>query len=696
MARHDDAPPHAPRAQIDALVATLNRYSHAYHALAEPIVPDATYDALYRELEALEAAHPDLIRSDSPTRRVGEPPIASLRPFVHDVPMLSLANAYEGADGDMSDLREFDARVRRELHKLGRPLDEPVVYAVEPKLDGLAVELIYARGELAGAGTRGDGAVGEDVTHNVRTIRSVPHRLRGDAPERVSVRGEVIYPLAGFQRMNEERARRGDKPFENPRNAAAGTLRQLDPSVALGRPLDFYAHSFGALEGATVPTSHLDQLGQFASWGLQINPENARVRGIEGVLDAIRALGERRAELPYEIDGAVVKVDDTRDQAALGFVARAPRWAIAFKYPATEVTTTLDGIDHQVGRSGVVTPVARLAPVRVGGVTVTNATLHNDEFVRSRDLRVGDTVIVKRAGDVIPRVEGRVADADHDARPVTVFPTACPVCGTPLERLETREPGEAKKIICPNPLGCTAQLRAGLRHYASRPAMDVEGLGEKIIDQLVDRGLVRRVSDLYRLDVDALAALDRMGAKSATHLVEQLEASKAAPLDRALVGLGIREVGEATARDLARTFGTLDAIIAAPADALAQVKGVGSWVASHIRRTFDDPHIRAEMEALRALGVQFTPVAVRAAAEPVGDDPVRGRTFVLTGTLPNLTRDQAADRIRARGGEVKDSVSSKTHYVVAGESAGSKLDKAKKLGVPILDEAALLTLLEGG
>jgi DNA ligase (NAD+) len=391
----------------------------------------------------------------------------------------------------------------------------------------------------------------------------------------------------------------------------------------------------------------------------------------------------------------VIKVDATAEQEALGFVTRAPRWAIAFKYPATEVTTVLEGVDYQVGRTGVVTPVARLRPVRVGGVTVTNATLHNDDFMRTRDLRVGDAVIVKRAGDVIPRVEGRVDDAEHADRPVTTFPTTCPVCGTPLERLRTREadPEDAKKIICPNSLSCTAQLRAGVRHYASRAAVDIEGLGEKLIDQLVDRGLVQRLSDLYHLDRDVVAALDRMGDKSADNLMAQLERSKDAPLQRALVGLGIRDVGESTARDLARTFGTLDALLAADVAAIASVKGIGEWVASHIRRFFDDPRTREELDRLRAAGVRFTPVEAAPTVAPSPDDAVAGRTFVLTGTLPTMGRSEAAALIQAKGGVVSGSVSKKTHYVVAGADAGSKLTKAVELEVPVLDEAGLLALL---
>jgi DNA ligase (NAD+) len=695
----------AAQARLAWLVPELNRHSALYHAHDAPEIDDRTYDLLYRELELIEGRFPHLVRPDSPTLRVGDAPISELRPFPHQVPMLSLSNAFEREDTGHSDLIEFDERVRGALQRqLGRSSEAPVTYVVEPKLDGLAVELVYEDGLLVGAGTRGDGEVGEDITHNVRTIRAVPERLTGAAvPARISVRGEIFYPLAGFALMNERRLAQGDKPFENPRNAAAGTVRQLDPSIAAARPLTFIAHSFGYVEGAVLPSSHHEQLQQFAAWGLPINELNQVVRGAAAVIEAIAQLGAQRHTLPYEIDGAVVKVDDINEQQALGFVTRAPRWAIAFKYAAAVVTTRLAAIDYQVGRSGVVTPVARLDPVRVGGVTVTNATLHNHEFVSSRDLRVGDTVRVKRAGDVIPRVEDRVPDPEHDDRPLTVFPSSCPVCGTALQPLAIKEADAAKKIICPNSLGCEAQLRGGLRHFVSRAAMDIEGLGAKLIDQLVDRGLVKRLSDLYHLDVATLAALDRMGDKSALNVISELEASKDRPLDRALIGLGIREVGESTARDLARAFGTLDALIDAPAERVGKIHGIGEWVAQHIYAFFTDPLARAELDRLRAAGVRFTPVKVTidldagpaAAPTTSADDPVTGRAFVITGTLPTMGRDEAQQKILAAGGLVKGSVSKKTDYVVAGAEAGSKLTKAQELGVRILDEAELLNLLDG-
>lgn len=681
-------------ARHQALAAEIREHSRRYHTLDRPTIDDATYDLMVRELELLETRFPELAAPDSPTRRVGDAPIAALLPFRHEIPMLSLANAF-----DDDELRDFDTRVRDRLDSPG-----PIAYVVEPKLDGLAMELVYADGVLVGAGTRGDGEVGEDVTHNARTIRNVPLRLHEAAhgvPTRLTIRGEVLYPLGGFAEMNRRREARGEKPFENPRNAAAGTMRQLDPRLAAERPLMFVAHSAGGCEGVELPGSHHEQLAVFAAWGFATNELNRLVRGIDAVLEAIAGLGARRHELPYEIDGAVVKVDSVTQQRALGFVTRAPRWAVAYKYPAAEVTTTLLGIDFQVGRTGVVTPVARLAPVRVGGVTVTNATLHNETFVRERDLRVGDPVVVKRAGDVIPRVDRRVDDDGHARRPEPVWPTTCPACGATLEPLDVDTGDEAKKIVCSNTLECPAQLRAGLRHFASRGAMDVAGLGEKIIDQLVGEGLVRRVSDVYGLDVATLAGLDRMGETSAAKLVAQLHASKERPLDRALVALGIREVGESTARDLARAFGTLDALLDAPVERIVKVPGIGAWVAAHVRRTLDDPHVRAELDRLRAAGVTFAPVRVTLdldadpkQAAPSSDHPVRGRTFVLTGTLPSMDRAEAKARIEAAGGVVKGSVSKRTHYVVAGAEAGSKLTDAEALGVPVLDEAGLLALLE--
>jgi DNA ligase (NAD+) len=689
--------------RIDWLVSELNRHSELYHTHDAPEIDDRSYDLLYRELELLEGRFPGLIRPDSPTLKVGDAPVSELTPFPHEVPMLSLGNAFFREDEGHADLRDFDQRIRKDLAaRRERDPETPVTYVVEPKLDGLAGELIYEHGVLTGAGTRGNGEVGEDITHNVKTVRAIPQRLVGDAPARISIRGEIFFPLAGFERMNEARVARGDKAFENPRNAAAGTVRQLDPAIAARRPLTFLAHSFGFVEGADMPGSHFDQLERVRRWGMPVGELNRRVVGIDAVIEAIEAIGELRATLPYEIDGAVVKVDDIAEQQALGFVTRAPRWAIAFKYPAEEVTTVLADIGYQVGRSGTITPVARLEPVRVGGVTVTNATLHNLAFIQERDLRVGDTVRVKRAGDVIPRVEDRVPDDGHDARPLTVFPTHCPECGTELQPLQIKDAAEGAKIICPNSLSCPAQLRAGLRHFASRGALDIEGLGQKLVDQLVDTGMVRRISDIYTLEWEDFARLDRMGKKSSQNLAAQLDKSKAQPIDRALVALGIPQVGEATARDLGRAFGDLDALLAAPVERIARIHGIGEWVAKLIRDFFDDPHSREEVDRLRELGMAFTAVPVTidldadpdAAPEPDGDaHAIAGKTFVLTGTLPTMKRSDAKKRILAVGGLVKGSVSKKTDYLVAGADAGSKLTKAQDLGVAVIDEATLVEML---
>jgi len=642
------------QARMQELSRELARHSELYHTHGSPEIDDRTYDLLYRELELLEARFPSFIAPDSPTLRVGDRPLDELTPFPHVVPMLSLGNAF-----DADELREFAGQpilkkdgspterftgCLGQLQREGYPLPEgPLAFSVEPKLDGLAVELIYEDGRLVGAGTRGDGQVGEDVLHTVRTIRAIPHRLHGDFPTRLSIRGEVLFTLAGFAEMNAKREARGDKPYENPRNAAAGTLRQLDPRAAARRPLTFFAHSFGEWEGSEPPRSFHDQLAAIASWGLPINPENRVVSGIEAAITRIGELGELRNDLPYEIDGAVVKVDDTELQEVIGFLSRAPRWAIAFKYPAPEKHTLLEAIDYQVGRTGVVTPVARLAPVRVGGVTVTNATLHNKAFIEERDLRAGDMVRVKRAGDVIPRVEDRVKpDPDHEGRPVTVFPTACPTCGHELEPLRVKD-GDAAKIICPNRLGCTDQLRGALRHFASRGAMDIEGLGSKLVDQLVENGLVKHLSDLYRLRAFQLQQLDRMGETSANNLMDELEKSKGQSFARTLTALGIRDLGPSTARDITAHVGTLDALLDATTADLASVHGVGEWVAENIVRALHDPALRQEIQALRELGLTFTPPAP--APTPSDDSPFAGKTVVLTGTLHQMKRNDAKAKL---------------------------------------------------
>ena len=674
------------RSRLSALASELIRHNRLYHELDAAEIDDRTYDLLYRELELLEARFPDAVPPDSPTRRVGGAPVSELEPFEHRVPMLSLANAFSAEE-----LQEFDARIKRFL---GDDAPEVIDYLLEPKLDGLAAELIYEDGVLVGAGTRGDGLVGEDILHNALTIRDVPLRLEGPPPTRLSVRGEIFFGLAEFEQMNEARVAGGEKAFENPRNAAAGTIRQLDPRIAAARPLTFFAHSFGEVEGAEAMQSQHAQLERIGAWGLPVNPLNRVCSGIEEVIEGIEALGAQRNDLTYEIDGAVVKVDAIALQEQLGALTRTPRWAIAFKYPPEQVTTVLEDIGFQVGRTGAITPVAHLAPVRVGGVTVSRATLHNADQIVVLDLRIGDTVVIQRAGDVIPKVVRVVADEGHDERPVSVFPTHCPECSASL----VRDPDKAV-IRCPNPISCPAQLTAAVLHFASRRAMDIDGLGSKLVDQLVGRKLVTRVSDLYQLTHAQLSGLDRMGSRSADNLIAALESSRGRPLERCLTALGIPEVGEATARDLANHFRSLDALIEADRAQLLEVHGVGAVVAERVIAFFGDPRSREEIERLRRAGVCFPdlPGVADPGAQPAGATEaahLTGKTFVITGTLPTLQRDDARARIVAAGGKVTGSVSSKTSFLIAGEKAGSKLTKARQLGVAILDEAQLLQLLQ--
>lgn len=691
-----------PRERLEHLTDALNRHARLYYEQDASEIPDWEYDALFRELEALEAEHPEWARPDSPTRRVGGAPVAGLVPFPHEVPMLSLQNGYrrEGEDnlwgGEYQDLIEWERGKPERLGGLRRQLgdDAPAViaYVVEPKLDGLAMELVYEGGVFVHGGTRGDGDTGEDVSHNLRTIRDIPMRLTGAPAGRLAVRGEVLFDLEGFERMNAQREARGEKRFENPRNAAAGTMRQLDPSLARERPLRFFAHSAGVIPAGVA--SHAELLAAFARWGFRVNELNRRCEGIEAVIHAVADLEAQRAELPYEIDGAVVKVDSVALQDALGFVTRSPRWALAFKYPPARVQTRLEGVLFSVGRTGVVTPVAQLAPVRVGGVTVRNASLFNEhQLTRVLRLRHGDLVEIERAGDVIPHVRGALEEPGRDARAAWLYPERCPECGAALVR-ELADPKKPDSVTvrCPDTLACPAQARGALKHYASRLCMDVEGLGEKLVDQLVTTGLARRPSDLYRLTLEQLVGLERMGEVSAKGLLANLEASKARPLDRALMALGIPQVGESTARDLARHFRTLDALMAADDPALQAVSGIGGTVADSVLRFFASGAARAEVDALRAAGVAFTPLP-----EPAGGSVVAlaGKTFVLTGTLPTLKRDDAKARILAAGGKVSGSVSKKTDFVVVGEEAGSKLDTARELGVRLLSEDELLALLAG-
>jgi DNA ligase (NAD+) len=690
------------RARIDWLVDELIRHNRLYHEQNAPEISDWAYDELFRELERLEAAHPEWVRDDSPTRKVGSAPVAELKPFVREVPMLSLQNGYKREPPEPDpwvDLREFEgwAPGTKDGKDPGRGLrrvlgeDAPAVftYVVEPKLDGLAMELVYENGRFVAGGTRGDGVTGEDVTHNLAVIRSVPQRLTPPVPARLTVRGEVLFDLRGFEDMNARRVAAGEKPFENPRNAAAGTMRQLDPRIARDRPLQFYAHSAGVLDDA--PASHHGLLDQFAAWGFQVNPLNRVCAGLDEVIAAVADFERIRQELPYEIDGAVVKVDALALQDALGFVTRSPRWALAFKYPPPTARTRLEGVSFSVGRTGAVTPVANLSPVRVGGVTVRNATLHNEhQMTRALKLREGDMVEIRRAGDVIPEVLGAVEEPGRDERPLIAYPAACPQCGAHLVREPNPDDPDKVLIRCPNGMGCPAQARGGIRHFASRLAMDIEGLGEKLVDQLVTHGLVRRPSDIYALTKEPLVNLERMGELSAQNLLDAIEVSKGRPLDRVLMALGIPMVGESTARDLARHFGTIDAILAADVAALTGVFGVGEKVAVAVRSFFDEPRNVEEVARLRAAGVRFPEVQ-----RVVTGTVFAGKTFVITGTLPTLSRDAAKARIEAAGGKVTGSVSKKTDFLVVGEDAGSKLEKARELGVRSLGEDELLALLAG-
>jgi DNA ligase (NAD+) len=663
------------RQRMEWLVSELNRHSRLYHEQDSPEISDYEYDKLYRELELLEAKRPDLCREESPTRRVGGQAILELPPFKHEIPMLSLQNAF----GE-EELREFEAKIRRFL---GAAAPKEITYMVEPKLDGLAMEVVYEESRFIKGGTRGDGEVGEEVSHNLRTIRNLPMRLPVDAPTSLSIRGEVLFTLEGFEKMNDALRAAGEIPKKNPRNAAAGTMRQLDPSITAKRPLLFYAHSAGNHRENT----QFELLQKFASWGFATNPLNQRCVGLKAMLAAVKDLEERRPTLPYEIDGAVVKVDNTELQDQLGFVTRSPRWAIANKYPPTKVQTRLDGVLFSVGRTGVITPVACLNPVDVGGVTVSRATLHNQDEIARLDVRVGDMVEIERSGDVIPKVLRVVPDEAHATRAVLVFPDQCPDCGTKLVNPRTLGPGEEVAIRCPSLRGCPAQLQGTVLHFGERLCMDIEGLGDKLVASLYEAGLVRRPSDLYTLQQDAVAALDRMGKLSASNLLQAIDSSRTRSLDKCIMALGIPNVGEATAKDLARHFENIDRLVQATEAELLEISGIGGTVASGIRRFFEDSWNQDEIYRLKTGGVQFVPLPKRTGGV------LSGKTLVLTGTLPTLSRDQAKARIEAAGAKVAGSVSKKTDYVVAGTEAGSKLAKAQELGVPVLDEAGFLSLL---
>lgn len=665
----------ALQAQLAQLRAALAQHNYRYYVLDDPTVPDGEYDRLMAELRALEAAHPEFITADSPTQRVGGEPLAQFASVAHRVPMLSLDNAFSD-----DDVIAFDRRAHERLDS-----EAEFAYLAEPKLDGLAVTVIYRKGELLRAATRGDGATGEDVTANVRTIRSVPLRLRGTVPELLEVRGEVFMPIAGFERMNAAARQRGEKVFVNPRNAAAGSLRQLDPRITAGRPLELFFYALGVVEGGEVPPLQSELLASLRDWGLRTCPEARRVMGVAGCLDYFRSMGARRASLPYQIDGVVYKIDSREAQAQLGFVSRAPRWAIAHKFPADEALTTVRDVQFQVGRTGALTPVARLEPVFVGGVTVSNATLHNMDEIERKDIHIGDTVVIRRAGDVIPELVRVLPERRPATAQAVTLPAQCPVCGSPVERSS-----DAAVARCTGGFECRAQRVEALCHFASRRAMDIDGLGDKIVEQLVERELVQQPADLYRLTATALAGLDRMGEKSAQNLVQAIDASRSTTLARLLFAIGIRDVGESTAAALAQHFGTLDALFAADEPAVQQVPDVGPVVAAHVVRYFAMPRHREMLQQLVASGVHW-PAVQRPVAE---SQPLAGLGFVITGTLASMGRDAAEDALRALGARVSGSVSKKTSFVVAGAEAGSKLRKAEELGVRVLDEAQLLAVLE--
>jgi DNA ligase (NAD+) len=671
--------PTSARERAKQLRAEIERHNIAYYVLDAPLIPDAEFDRLFGELQALEAQYPELATADSPTLRVGGAPRSDLPSVRHAVPMLSLNNGLSEADAV-----GFDARVRELLAKAGQPT--PVVtYACELKFDGLAVNLRYLNGVLNLAATRGDGMVGEDVTPNVRTIHSIPLRLKDSGAAVIEVRGEVLMYKRDLERLNRAQRDSGEKEFANPRNAAAGGLRQLDARVTARRRLHFFAYGIGELVGAPEPESHSALLDWLQALGVPVSEDRATVEGIDGLLAFYRRAGERRANLPYDIDGVVYKVDSIKAQRALGFVSRAPRFALAHKFPPQEALTQVLDIEVQVGRTGALTPVARLAAVTVGGVTVTNATLHNEQEVARRDVRVGDTVVVRRAGDVIPEVVSVILERRPPGTHPFRMPTRCPVCGSAVERLE-----QEAIARCTGGLVCAAQRKQALLHFASRRALDIEGLGERLVDQLVDSGRVRTPADLFHLDQAALMALDRMGEKSAANLLQAIEKSRNTSLDRFIYALGIRHVGESTAQALAAHFGSLDALLAADEARLLEVPDVGPVVAQSIRRFLDEPHNRQVIAALRQAGVHWLESA---GSKGPGEAPLSGRTFVLTGTLPGLTRIEATEMIQAVGGHVSGSVSRKTDFVVTGEDAGSKLDRARELGVPIIDEAELRRLL---
>jgi DNA ligase (NAD+) len=661
-------------ARVAELKETLERYNYRYHALDDPEVPDAEYDKLMAELRTLEAEHPQLLTPDSPTQRVGAAPLAAFGTVKHRLAMLSLDNAFSDED-----VRDFDRRIRERIASAAA-----IRYSAEPKLDGLAISARYEDGVFVQGATRGDGETGEDITQNLRTIKALPVKLRTARPPRVlEVRGEVFMPIAGFERFNREAILRGEKALVNPRNAAAGSLRQLDPKMTAARPLDLFIYALGIVEGAVLPGRHSETLKALRDWGFKICPQSRVVEGADGCLAYYREMGAQRASLPYQIDGVVYKVDDLQQQRELGFVSRAPRWAVAHKFPAEEALTTVRGIEFQVGRTGALTPVARLEPVFVGGVTVSNATLHNMDELTRKDVRVGDTVVIRRAGDVIPEVARVLPERRIEGAVLVTLPAVCPVCGSPVVR-------EADQAVarCTGGRSCAAQRKEEIKHFASRRALDIQGLGDKLVEQLVDRNWVRTPADLFDLTADRLATLDRMGDKSAEKLQAAIAAAKHTTLPRFLYALGIRDVGEATALALARHFGDIGALRHAAEEEIQRVPDVGPVVAKNVAAYFRDAENASIVDRLLARGATWP-----APAPPESRAEWAGKTFVLTGTLQSMTREAAEEAIVQRGGKVSGSVSKKTHHVIAGADAGSKLKKAQDLGIPVLDEAGFLELL---
>ena len=663
--------------QIDKLRQDLRRYEYEYHVLDNPTIPDAEYDRLFHQLKALEAEHPELITADSPTQRVGAKPLSGFAQIRHEIPMLSLDNAFSD--------EEFYAFVKRIEDRLIR-LPEPLTFCCEPKLDGLAVSILYVNGVLTQAATRGDGTTGEDITANIRTIRNIPLQLLMDnPPARLEVRGEVFMPHAGFERLNQLALEKGEKTFANPRNAAAGSLRQLDPKITSKRPLVLNAYSIGIAEGVDLPNTHYDRLQWLKSIGIPVNPEIRLCNGTDEVLDFYRDIQNKRSSLGYDIDGTVLKINDIALQEKLGFISKAPRWAIAYKFPAQEELTRLNDVEFQVGRTGAITPVAKLEPVFVAGVTVSNATLHNGDEIERLDIAIGDTVVIRRAGDVIPQIIGVLHDRrPADARPI-IFPKTCPVCDSAIVRIE----GEAV-ARCTGGLFCAAQRKEALKHFVSRKAMDIDGVGGKLIEQLVDRELVHTPADLFKLDLTTLTRLERMGTKSAENALASLEKAKNTTLARFIFALGIREVGEATALNLANHFKTLEALQNADLEALQQVPDVGEVVANRILAFWHEPHNVAIVNDLIAQGVRWETVETK----EVTENRFKGKTVVLTGTLTQMGRNEAKALLQDMGAKVSGSVSAKTDFVIAGDAAGSKLTKAQELGVTVLTEEEFLAEIQ--